>query len=207
MSMATEFDSHLKSRSLEELDALIWRILADAVSSPDHPWNLAAFSTVSSTSTPACRTVVLREANSAARTIACYTDVRSQKVDDLHSQKRPHAAWMFYDRDSKIQLRIEGETQVISGAEADQAWNDTSVESRAAYLSIATPGLVTEERSPPDTGDRIVSRDQSERGRQNFRIVRSDVRHIDWLYLKRDGHMRATINYLDGQPVARWLVP
>jgi len=67
---------------------------------------------------------------------------------------------------------------------------------------------VGSDRQPPDTSDRIVTAAESERGRDNFRIIRTTVRHVDWLYLRRGAHVRAHLDYqASPHESCRWVVP
>jgi hypothetical protein len=97
---------------------------------------------------------------------------------------------------------------VINGDEADRAWQATPLRSRAAYLSIPTPGAATEGSQPPETSDRQTTLAESERGRDNFRIVRTRVDSVDLLYLREGGHVRAKLSYpADSAVIADWVVP
>ncbi|WP_197455701.1 PNPOx family protein [Stieleria neptunia] len=214
MGLQAAFDLLLRSdQPLVELDDLVWQSLRAGANSSDHPWNLGAFSTIDSAHPqfprPDCRTVVLRHADQQRRTIDFYTDVRSDKIRQLNSGHSPAlACWMFYEASTKIQLRLDGTAEVIDGVQADQAWEQTPLVSRSAYLSLRRPGDRFDGPQPPDTGDRTVSQAESERGRANFRIVRTTVRQADWLYLRRQGHVRATIGYgIDGKSDVSWVVP
>lgn len=212
--MKTEFDSAVRSSEpLKRIDQLIWQHLGDAVRTKDHPWKEGYFSTVaydaSGKARPSTRTVILRAWEAEWRTLDFHTDVRSPKVQQLDSSGgAAPVCWLFYDRSEKVQVRMEGTARVIDGDLADEAWRDTWLPSRSSYLSLAQPGASTPEQTPPDTSDRNVSQQESERGRVNFRIVRTSVESADWLYLRREGHLRASFNYDKGEIKHRhWLVP
>ena len=214
MQLQSAFDRLLRATEpLSGLDALIWQSLATGSNSSKHPWNLGSLATLEHSrdalARPKCRTVVLRRADRHLLTIDCHTDVRSAKVRQLGSNiNASSASWLFYDTTSKIQLRLEGVTEVIDGDEADAAWEQTSLQSRSSYLSIRPPGQRVEESLPPDTSDRLVASQDSERGRSNFRIVRTRVHFADWLYLRHGHHVRATIDYgADGRVEPCWVVP
>ncbi len=212
MDLRSAFDLLLdKADPLHGLDDLIWQSLSAGSESAKHPWNIGCLATISnaaSSVSPRCRTVVLRRVDQPSRIIECHTDVRSEKVEQLGEyQKRSPVSWLFYESSTKIQLRLEGLAEVINGEEADEAWKSTSLQSRAAYLSIESPGSPWSGPLPPDTSDRSVTLLESERGRANFRIVRTKVESADWLYLKREGHVRAKLDYdTGGESAAHWVV-
>ena len=214
MGLNASFDLLLRSDlPLGGLDDLIWKNLVDGAESSTHPWNLGSFSTIwhedGSSPRPQCRTVVLRDANQTRRSIDFYTDVRSEKIRQLIAGKSfASVSWLFYESKTKIQLRFDGHAEVIDGDEADAIWQHTALDSRASYLSIRPPGERVDEIQPPSTDDRMVSKNESERGRANFRVVRTQVQRIDWLYLRRGNHVRATIDYHgDGRPDSCWVIP
>ena len=212
MQLSSASDRLLESdQPLVGLDQLIWQTLAEACGTSEHPWNLGAFSTTHGADPcqPRTRTVVLRRVDRKSLAIDFHTDVRSDKIRQLASAEASNqVCWLFYDVSSRIQLRLEGDSQVIDGEEADGAWTRTSLDSRASYLSIRPPGERVSTNSPPDTSDRRVSWADSQRGRANFRVVRTFVRHVDWLYLRRQGHVRVAIDYdASGRSDACWVVP
>ncbi len=210
MGLRSAFDSLLASDNpLQEMDCLIWQSLAGGASSERHPWNEGSFSTIAvdpmGRACPRSRTVILRRADRTKLTVDLHTDLRSAKIDEL---RNPNVCWLFYASATKIQLRLEGSASLIVGDEADDAWAETSTRSRAAYVSREPPGRAAAGPHPPDTSDRSVSSAESERGRPNFAIVRTVVRSADWLYLKREGHVRARLLYQEsGQCDCQWVVP
>ena len=214
MGLRSAFDVMLASEQpLALIDDLIWQNLVAGARSNKHPWNEGCFSTVefgdTGTVAPRTRTVILRRADRDLRTIDLHTDVRSAKIRQLDAGQQPAAVcWLFYQSSSKIQLRLEGTAELINDQRADAAWQQATLPSRSAYLSIQPPGLVGSDRQPPDTSDRIVTAAESERGRDNFRIIRTTVRHVDWLYLRRGAHVRAHLDYqASPHESCRWVVP
>lgn len=210
MGLRSAFDLLLASKDpLSGMDALVWQSLSGGACSKKHPWNEGTFSTIAMNGTsltrPKSRTVILRKADRSTLSIDFHTDIRSAKTKQLDNE---NVCWLFYASATKIQLRLEGAAALIDGEEADFAWAQTSIRSRSAYLSLASPGTVVTDQHPPDTSDRSVSLSESERGRTNFRIVRTKITSADWLYLRREGHVRAQLIYKDaGVCDGHWLVP
>ncbi len=231
MSLRSAFDSILNSsKPLEQLDGWLWQTLAAGANSKRHAWNHGAFSTVESSRSgilsPKTRTVILRRADPEGRTLDLYTDVRASKVHQLQPSERSvgvaaegvgatsnrgaNASWLFYRHSTKIQVRIEGHADLVGFDEEQQAWDATPLSSRRVYASIEPPGLVLPSTQPPDTSDRELSEMESQRGRENFRVVRTTAIVADILYLRREGHVRARIEYgTDGRQAAAayWVVP
>jgi hypothetical protein len=214
MGLRSAFDAVLVApEPLAQLDELIWQSMGAGARSSRHPWNEGVLSTVDVDAgglpAPRVRTVILRGVDRQSCTIDCHTDARSAKVRQLdYWERKPQASWLFYSSSIKIQLRLEGTAELINDETADEAWNQTSLLSRSAYVSIEPPGLPHDGEQPPSTGDRIVTQLESERGRANFRILRTTIRRADLLYLRRSGHVRAQLDYARPDRVsATWVVP
>lgn len=214
MSLRSAFDDILASQEpLGNLHDWIWQHLKSGTQSKRHVWNSGAFSTVEVNDrgvvSPRTRTVIVRKVDVDAGVLDFFTDVRSSKVHQLQFDSgNAEVCWLFYRASTKIQLRLEGTASLVSFEEDESAWNSTALRSRTVYASIEPPGLVRPSSQPPDTSDREVTELESERGRENFRVVRTRVRKADVLYLRDEGHVRARLDYDDqGNPTARWLVP
>ena len=214
MRLRTELDGILASPvPLAQLDPWLWQSLAEAVTSKRHAWNSGAFSTLDVDATghavPRTRTVILRRVDRDLLAVDLYTDVRSAKVHQLQlGGGHAEVCWMFYRPSTRIQLRLEGTAGLLGEEEAETVWQSTPLRSRAAYASIEPPGLVLPSSQPHDTSDREVTEAESERGLENFRVVRTTVRCADLLYLHPDGHVRARLDYTtDGSASAKWVVP
>lgn len=214
MRLRADLDSILASPGpLAQLDPWLWQSLADAVNSKRHAWNSGAFSSLDINAEgrvgPRTRTVILRRVDRDRLAVDFYTDVRSAKVhqmqlDDGHAE----VCWMFYRPSTRIQLRLEGTALLLGEEDAETLWQSMPLRSRAAYASIEPPGLVLPSSQPHDTSDRELTEAESERGRENFRVVRTTVRCADLLYLHPEGHIRACVDYAsDGASVAKWVVP
>ncbi len=212
MELQAAFDLLLSAESpLKDLDALIWQSLSAAATLPSHPWGNGCLTTMSTNESkviqPRSRTVVVRDCNTAGRTIDCYTDVRSAKVAELDINGSA-VCWLFYYPSTKMQLRLQGTAVVINDSEVDATWEATALQSRSSYLSIEPPGKLVASSRPPETGDRFVNHSESERGRENFRVIRTQIEEADWLYLRQGGHVRASLRYLNaGEVDVAWTVP
>lgn len=208
MSMQEDLENVLElAEPLSAISDFVWKSLSAAVRVGGHPFAAGCFATVSAAAhdhQPKARTVILRNVEPVEKTLDFYTDARSAKVKELLNTS---VCWLFYDRSSKIQLRLEGFATVIDGESADAAWQQTPLESRSAYLSVATPGARVQIPQPPATTDRRLSPEETEKGRVNFRIVRTSVKEAELLYLRNEGHLRATVEYRSEAPKAFWQIP
>ncbi|QDV63595.1 PNPOx family protein [Crateriforma conspicua] len=217
IDLQADFDDLLSApRPLESLDSLIWKTLASAADQAGHPWKEAAVATLqtptqaSQTPCPEIRTIILRRVDEDARTIDFHTDLRSPKVDQIrHAGDPSPISWLFYDSSSKIQLRLSGTATVVSGAAAQAAWESVREPARDNYRSAAAPGTFHAGDDPPSDDQRLVQwSEDSDAGRRWFCIVRTTITTADWLYLRRGGHVRASVNYsTTGRSTGRWVMP
>lgn len=160
---------------------------------------------------PDLRTVVLRGADPAARTLRFHTDRRSAKFEIL--RERPRTALLFYDAETKIQLRAGGAAALITeGAFIDKIWAETALMSRRCYLTDPPPGTPAEKpitALPGDLSSRRPEAAESEAGRENFALVVIEIDRLDWLHLAADGHRRAQFSWdsVALQWHGRWVAP
>ena len=126
-----------------------------------------------------------------------HTDRRSPKFGELG--RDPRVAWHFYAAALKVQIRLRGVgTLHTDDTLADAQWQASRPGSRECYRAALAPGSVwTESACEPDGGD----------GRDNFAAVSSRVHHIDWLFLRHDGHRRAGFMFDDRQWRGQWIAP
>lgn len=186
---------NLKDASLDEIPGLAWSMLADGVACGRAPFHTPVLATAG----PDARTVVLRVADPATRTIACHTDQRSPKVAEL--QEQDLVVWVFYDPDAKVQVRLRGCATLHHRDEfATARWEASRTGSRLCYQNPLGPGadVASPEAALPDP-----DRD----GYPNFTVIRCVVDEMDWLYLHALGHRRARFTWQDGGWQGSWIAP
>ena len=190
-----------------------WTELARGSASAKHAFHLPVLGTVDEQGGPALRTVVLRRVDAAHRMICCHTDRRSPKVAQLQSS--PQVAWLFYDIQSRIQVRVRGRGRVHFGAEdpvARETWRQVAPRSRVCYWAPHPPSTVVaagESNYPAEAPDIAAGRiGSSDDPPASFAVVATVVESLDWLELHHDGHRRAHFGYgVDGEVSGQWLAP
>lgn len=186
---------NLKDASLNEIPGLAWSMLADGAARGRAPFHTPVLASAG----PDARTVVLRVADRATRTVVCHTDQRSPKVAAL--AKHDAVVWVFYDPDAKVQVRLRGQVTLHHGDEIAAArWDASRPGSRRCYQNPLAPGADVDmpESALPDP-----ERD----GYLNFTVVRCTVDVMDWLYLHALGHRRARFTWHDGDWRGTWIAP
>lgn len=188
----------------------IWHLLQRGVADHQHGFHTPSLASVSRNWSCSLRTIVLRGAERDARRLTFHTDVRSQKIGELAEDSR--IALMFYDAPENTQLRIDAVAHVhIGDALARACWDGLTLGQQCQYLVAGPPGLPfawPTSGLPPELESREPDPDEAARGRFNFAVVTATITHIDWLYLTRYGHRRATFSWDDeGRLKTSWLVP
>jgi len=177
--------------SLELIELSLWQELQRAAQQAGHEWRTMALGTVAGDEAQV-RTVVLREADGAARELIFFTDARSPKVAQM--QSRPVGTLLCWSSRISWQLRLRVTLEVqTSGLKVSSRWARLKLTPAAQdYLSPLPPGSPVADRFEPERASR-----------SHFAVVCARVLSIDWLELHADGHRRAHF----GPDGARWLQP
>ncbi len=164
--------------SLAEIEAALWRELADAAHDLAHPWRTAVLATTDGELADA-RTVVLRETDSVASRLTFFSDARAAKVAQLSAQ--PLGTLVMWSPALHWQLRLRVRLQAVTdGLAVSSRWARLKLSPAAHdYLSAKAPGSV-------------LANALGARGdRGHFALILADVESIDWLELHPQGHRRA----------------
>ena len=188
----------------------LWERLEDAAVRAPAPFHLPTLCTVED-GAPEARTVVLRHADRSGGgnrgEVGCHADLRSPKVAQVRAD--PRCAWVFYDRDAKVQVRLNGTARVIAdGPAVDAAWEATPPSARRCYLAPWPPGAATgaaEPNLPPEFRHRDPTPAESAPGRNRFALLRTTADRLDWLALHHAGHRRARFEWRDGGWRGDWV--
>ncbi|WP_420392442.1 pyridoxamine 5'-phosphate oxidase family protein [Acuticoccus sp.] len=179
-----------------------WAMLAEGAASRHAAFHQMAVATVNADGRPEARTVVLRGADRAARTVRFHTDLRAGKVGDLAD--RPELAAVLYDHDAKVQVRLSGGATLHHRDDlAASTWAGMRDFSKACYRQASAPGrTLADHPAMIDTAAPLPELD----GFGNFVAVTLRVATLEWLYLAARGHRRALVSY--GAAEGRtWLAP
>ncbi len=206
----TETPAPAHYSSLEAVEGEAFALLSRGVTDRRSAFHTPVFVTCGLDGFPAARTVVLRGFAPEPPMISVHTDHRSGKIAELAENDR--AAAVFYDPDSKVQIRAVGACTIHHQDHAAQSvWDRLAVSSRRTYLG-APPGDPSDQPTsglPEFLETNAASLEQSEPGFDHFAILRLHVRALEWLYLCAKGHRRARFTWPkdDGERTATWLAP
>lgn len=194
--------------SLATLHAECWDRLEEGAAAAGSPFHTGVLGTTEE-GAPRLRTVVLRSADRAAGVLICHTDVRSAKVRQLEGGGP--VAWLFYDPERRVQLRVQGTGTVHRGDRlAAERWSATSVGSRRCYLVEPGPGTVLGQPGstlPPGLRGRRPLPGETAPGLRNFAVITARVELMDRLELTADGHRRARFRRRGDGWERHWIAP
>ena len=175
--------------SLALIETQLWQELQRAAGQAGHDWRTMALATVEDNVAQA-RTVMLREADSAARELIFFTDARSPKVAQIQAQ--PVGTLLCWSSRISWQLRLRVHLEVqTAGLKVSSRWARLKLTPAAQdYLSPLPPGSPVAERYEPERASR-----------SHFAVVTARALSTDWMELHADGHRRAHF----GPGGARWL--
>ena len=192
--------------NFEEIQKKLWHMLDDAVINRSSSFRIPVFICADQKDIDG-RIVVLRKSDRKNNVLQFHTDLRSQKVAILKQNK--NASLVFYDKEEKIQLRVKVICEINNkNSIAKESWEKTQHISRRCYLTDSGPGSVSES---PTSGmiskleDFDYTMEQSEKGYENFTVIKCKIKSIEWLYLAAKGHRRAIFDFENSKN--NWLVP
>ena len=189
-----------------EIKNKIWSMLDNAIKDRGSPFRIPVFICGDQNNFDG-RIVVLRKSDQENNLVQYHSDIRSNKIAKLKSNK--NASMLFYDKVEKIQVRLKVKCTVNHDNEITrESWLKTGHMSRKCYLVDNGPG--TESPSPtsglkPELDNFEFTMEQSEAGYKNFTVIQCKIQNMEWLYLAAKGHRRAKFNLDNNKDY--WLVP
>ena len=194
--------------SLDQILNQVWAMLLPAAKDPNNPLHL---STLANVGHYGChmRTVLLHEVWLTERTLICYSQLRSSKIEEIRAD--PRVRWLFYHPQQHIQLQLAGNATIhTDDALADQQWATIPPSERIFYLyvkKLATPSSEPISGLPDFLLDRLPTMEESEAGRNNFAVISCKINFIDWLQVReKGGNLRAQFIWQGEDLKATWVV-
>ncbi len=159
-----------------------------------HPFRYFTLGTINA-GKPRQRTVVLRKLL-PDMSLLLYTDRRSQKVADI--ARNPAVSALFYHPKQLLQLRIDGQAELITDAtELQNYWNNIPENSRKDYITTKAPGT---EIANLD----LVDYDPET---NYFTAIKIIPNTIEYLQLKRPNHLRVKFTKAQDNWTGQFLTP
>ncbi len=191
--------------SLDKIQAEIARNLTDAVTSREHPFRLMVIGTIGMQAAN-LRTVVLRAFQADRFLLTFYTDIRSQKINEL--QNNPNLTCLFWDQERQIQIKIVGKTEIEHNTQHTQSiWKNMHIGAKKAYLTLSAPSSIQNTVSN-NLPENLLTIDEKLLDDQYFCMVHCEIKRMEWLQLGRSAHIRAEFQKNEfGQWKGHWLVP
>ena len=193
---------------LDKVYLKIWDLLKIGLKNRNLPFHIPVFICGDKNKSDG-RIVVLRGVDEKEKKIWFHSDIRSNKVKILKSNSE--ATLLFYDKNEKIQLRISGNTKInYKNDVTKESWKKTVHMSRQCYLGDKAPGsnaLAPTSGLTSDIDNLKYTLEESEIGYQNFCVIETFIKSIEWLYLAAKGHRRAYFSLKNNSLEKKWLIP
>jgi pyridoxine/pyridoxamine 5'-phosphate oxidase len=195
--------------SLQSIFAWVWNELSRATCEPKHPFRFPVISTTSTSHGSNARIVVLRRAEELTHSLEFYTDLRSEKIGELKSD--PRITWVFWDPSIQVQLRIRSKVSIHSDDPlANDRWRTCPISSRVIFLTDWASGTSTgdeDSQPPPWWPGRMITGEESERGRPHFAVVRCALDYVDFYEIAAEGQRRARFQSINDRWSSGWMSP
>ena len=116
----------------KEIKKKIWSMLDDAVTNRSSQFRIPVFICGDQKDFDG-RIVVLRKSDQSNNLVQFHSDIRSDKIAKLKSNK--NASLLFYDKEEKIQLRVKVDCEINNqNLITEESWKKTQHISRSCLL-------------------------------------------------------------------------
>jgi len=194
--------------NLDEVYLKIWKLLNEGLRNRDASFHIPVFVCGEKNKFDS-RIVVLRGVSETEKKIWFHSDIRSNKVKVLKSNSE--ANFLFYDKSEKVQLRINGVSKINYKNDITlDSWKKTAHMSRQCYLGDKAPGsdvAVATSGLTENVDNSKYTIEESEIGYENFCVIETYIKSIEWLYLAAKGHRRAYFSLKNNSLEKKWLIP
>jgi len=182
----------MKSTRVLEIE---YNELQKAIKDGKHEYHCFYLATINKKE-PKIRTVVLRALNENKNTLSFHTDLRSDKVKEIQSNRNVSA--LFYDKKRRIQIRIQGDAQLDKNSnKLKKIWSSMRPESKLCYMGPFAPGEKLDQFQPnlPNHNAQNITTKNNKKGYENFCRVTIYLESLDWLQLEHSGHQRIYFSF------------
>lgn len=182
----------MKSTRILEVE---YNELQKAIKDGKHEYHCFYLATINKKA-PKIRTVVLRALNKNKNTLSFHTDLRSEKVKEIESNRNVSA--LFYDKKRRIQIRIQGNAQLDENSNRlKKIWSSMRPESKLCYMGPFAPGEKLDQFQPnlPNHNAQNITTKNNKKGYENFCRVTIYLESLDYLQLEHSGHLRMYFSF------------
>lgn len=172
----------------------LWARLEQAPNTHRDPYRVTNMATVDAEGRPENRMVVLRKASATHRRLSMFSDSAASKCASL--QKSPMTAFCFWDASTRTQVRMLGQSKLVSGQAVQTEWAAVRPREQDRYRIRPTPGTQI-----PDPNAYSLDSDV------RFTRIDCTVDQIDMLWLGDEGHTRLQATWRDGLWRLDWVTP
>ena len=186
-------NDNFEENSLGAIEIHLWDLLLQSSKSANTPFHQGSFATIND-NVPEQRTVILRNVDIVQKTLSFHTDIRSLKIQELSVNNS--VSWLFYDKVSKIQLRLYAKAIIHKNdSVAEAAWERSRLSSKMCYTTQLKPGSFIESPELVAVNQTEVEPELLEFAHDNFAVIETQIYAVDFVLLNRNGNKRAYFDY------------
>lgn len=196
-----------KDKSLDEILEHSWGLLGRGGADGKHPFHYPVLATFNPNNVQQ-RTVVLRATQRPEGQLVTYSDIRTQKIEDI--RENGQANWLFYDHSSKEQIRAKGVITIHHQDDlAREHWDKIPPKARGDYIGPYKPGAEADayEANLPESFLENPTQENTDQGFENFCLLVSKIEEMDFLKLMKGGHLRCRFTREGDKWKKRWVAP
>ena len=184
-------------------------LLKEGANDRKSDFHICYISTVTQSTKPSSRCVVLRGFDEKNRILTIHSDYRARKIKEL--KKNNNTTILFYSPSKKIQIKLEGSAIIHNKNQiTKKAWDNMANYSKRCYLTEKAPGnklIKAESGFPHSFKERMPNNSESYPFYKNFSVIRVKLHSLEWLFLHGHGNRRALFNFKKKKLESEWLVP
>lgn len=171
-----------------------WAELRDFQTPRGGPPGLVTLATVGPSEQPDMRVVVLQCADRDTSVLEIHSDQDTAKID--HLRANPLTSVLIWCPTSKLQIRLNGSSEILVGDRVSKIWQSMSVKSRTNYGVTPPPGSAIKH---PNAFERIPEL-------ARLAVLRMTISNFDVVHLGQPHDVRATFQRADNWK-GQWLSP
>lgn len=182
-----------ESNNLSAIEQTVWSLLSEGVKSYKNPFHFGTVANIQA-GMPELRTVILRKVLEEEKKLFFHTDIRAPKVHFI--QKNPAISWLFYDENSRLQLRMQASAMVHFNNEvAKQGWAASALSSKLTYSISNAPGTKLEAPINVDINEKNPSSELIDFANSHFTVIETCIHRLDVVFLHHRGNRRVIVDY------------
>ncbi len=200
----------MRFKKQKDIENYVENSISKACKDRDHAYRLVALSNISEDNLPEVRTLALRDFIYDEKLVIFHTDLRSPKIKAI--EKNGNVSLLFYDKDSRIQLRFKAKASIYSKDKiSEKRWENTKRYCKKTYMNIlpqSSESSINTDSKPKNLDSRDITDEEINFAYENFAVISCKFYEVEFLHINHKQHVRAKITFdKNGKNNFCWLIP